>query len=116
MSFEKERIGTLTSSGHASWQFPTERVELIGDHATLITEELDTAIYSKGLRQPSIIMSSAQLPNNKKLGYIQENDWFLNTILNEAKPAFSVMDGLKNVQLIEACYQSVKTGKSIQIK
>jgi len=50
------------------------------------------------------------------LGYIQENDWFLNTILNGAKPAFSVMDGLKNVQLIEACYQSVKTGKSIQIK
>jgi len=50
MRFEKGRIATLSSSGHASWQIPTERVELVGDHSTLITEELDNVIYSKGLR------------------------------------------------------------------
>jgi len=55
-------------------------------------------------------MSFAQLPNNKELGYVQENDWFLNTILNGAEPAFSVMDGLKNVQIIEV-FKLVKASK-----
>ena len=116
MRFEKGRIATLSSSGHASWQIPTERVELVGDHSTLITEELDNVIYSKGLRQSSISMDFSQLPYDEKWGYVQENDWFLNTILNEAEPAFSVMDGLKIVQLIEECYKSVESGKTISLK
>jgi len=116
ISFENARIGTLTSSGYASWQFPTEGVEIIGDHAILVTEGLDTVIYSKGLRQPSIIMNFSQLPNNEKWGYVQENNSFINAITEGAKPAFSVMDGFKIVRLIEACYHSVETGKTISLK
>lgn len=115
ISFQKEKIGTLSSSGHASWYFPTERVEIVGDHATLITEELDVAIYSKGLKQPCAIMNFAQLPNDEKWGYTQENKDFIDAILGEKKSAFSLEDGFRIVQLIEACYESARTGKSVSL-
>ena len=108
--FDQERMGVLTSSGHASWHAPTERVEIVGDHASLITEGLDLAIHSRGLAQPVESVSFAQLPDESKWGYVQENDAFVSSILANRPSLFSVEEGLKIVRLIDACYRSAETG------
>jgi myo-inositol 2-dehydrogenase/D-chiro-inositol 1-dehydrogenase len=112
MTFDQERMGVLTSSGHASWHLPTERVEIVGDHASLITEGLDVAIHSKGLAQPVESVSFAQLPNESKWGYVQEDDAFIASIMENRPSSFSVEEGLKIVRLIDACYRSAETGKA----
>jgi myo-inositol 2-dehydrogenase/D-chiro-inositol 1-dehydrogenase len=116
IGFEKGGLTTLTSSGHASWHFPTERVELVGDHASLITEGLEMATHSKGLGQVAESMNFTQLPNNLRWGYVQEDEAFVTAVLNNSTGAFSAEDGWKIVQLIEACYRSTETGKTVYLK
>jgi len=116
IGFEKGGLATLTSSGHASWHFPTERVELVGDHASLITEGLETATHSKGLDQVAESMNFAQLPNNLRWGYVQEDEAFVTAVLNNTTSAFSAEAGWKMVQLIEGCYRSAETRKTVYLK
>jgi myo-inositol 2-dehydrogenase/D-chiro-inositol 1-dehydrogenase len=49
LTFRGGGMGKLISSGHASWHPPTERVEIVGDHATIFNEGLDSATCSPGL-------------------------------------------------------------------
>ena len=116
LGFENGGLATITSSGHASWHFPTERVELVGDHASLITEGLETASHSKGLGQVVESMNFTQLSNNLRWGYVQEDEAFVTAVLNNTTSAFSTEDGWKIVQLIEGCYRSAETGKTVYLK
>ena len=116
MTFDRERMGVLTSSGHASWHLPTERVEIVGDHASLITEGQDVAIHSKGLEKPVESVSFAQLPDELKWGYVQEDDAFIASIMENRPSPFSVEEGLNIVRLIDACYRSAETGTAVTLK
>ena len=116
IGFEKGGLATLTSSGHASWHFPTERVELVGDHACLITEGLEMATHSKGLGQAVEGLNFTQLPNNLRWGYVQEDEAFVTAVLNNTTSAFSAEAGWKMVQLIEGCYRSAETRKTVYLK
>ncbi|UCF99666.1 MAG: Gfo/Idh/MocA family oxidoreductase [Spirochaetaceae bacterium] len=116
IGFRNGGMATLTSSGHASWHTPTERVEIIGDHAILVCEGTDSVSHSPGLGQPVEILSFHQLPRKQRWGYIQENDAFIRAVRGELPSAFSVVEGFKIIQLIEACYQSVKTGRTIRLE
>jgi myo-inositol 2-dehydrogenase/D-chiro-inositol 1-dehydrogenase len=115
-SFRDGRMGTLTSSGHASWHGPTERVEIVGDHALLVSEGLDSALYSDGRGEPVVSFSYAQLPPQEKWGYVQEDRAFVDAVLSHGEVGFSARDGWRIVRLIEACYQSAETGKSVLLK
>jgi myo-inositol 2-dehydrogenase/D-chiro-inositol 1-dehydrogenase len=115
LSFRDGRMGTLTSSGHASWHGPTERVEIVGDHALLVTEGLDSALYSAGRSEPVVSHGYAQLPPNEKWGYVQEDRAFVDAVLSHGEIGFSAGDGWKIVRLIEACYESAETGRSVAL-
>jgi myo-inositol 2-dehydrogenase/D-chiro-inositol 1-dehydrogenase len=113
--FHKGGMGTLTSSGHASWHSPTERVEIVGDHATVVCEGLESATLSPGLGEPVTTQTYHQLSHKQRWGYVQENDAYIRAVLGEIPSPFTVNDGFKIVQLIEACYQSAETGHAIQL-
>jgi myo-inositol 2-dehydrogenase/D-chiro-inositol 1-dehydrogenase len=115
LSFRDGRMGTLTSSGHASWHGPTERVEIVGDHALLVTEGLDSALYSAGRSEPVVSHGYAQLPPKEKWGYVQEDRAFVDAVLSRGEIGFSAGDGWKIVRLIEACYESAETGRSVAL-
>jgi len=39
----------FSSCAHTAWAFPFERVELYGDHAQIVTEEMEKVTYASGL-------------------------------------------------------------------
>jgi myo-inositol 2-dehydrogenase/D-chiro-inositol 1-dehydrogenase len=49
LEFESKAAGVITSCGHGSWIFPFERVQIVGDHCAVITDELEQFRLCPGL-------------------------------------------------------------------
>ena len=106
MTFEGNRHAVFSSSAHASWAFPFETVEIVGQHACLRTEEMTRAFYSPGLEQEMETHDYTQLPRAIQWGYKQADDAFISAILAGGKPAVTVDDAYQSIELCEACYRS----------
>jgi myo-inositol 2-dehydrogenase/D-chiro-inositol 1-dehydrogenase len=105
----------IFSSGHASWIVPFERVEIIGDHASVITEEMNRVSYTLELDAPTQVEEFHYLPQTTSWGVDEEDRLFLDAITEKGKPPITVEDGYKVIELIEACYRSAQSGKTVQL-
>lgn len=113
--FENGLHATLASSADASWLFPFERVEVFCHHATIVTREMESLVYSEGLDGANVERSMHQLSKEDKWGYAQEDRAFVDSIVNGTSAAVTAIDGYKSVELVSAVYESVKTGKAITL-
>ena len=106
----------MSSNGHASWTWPSERFQLWGDHATIITEELDAVTYC-GPRQSVLdIMNVKNLDRNTKWGYAQMHQDFLNAVKEKRPFGVTADDAYKSVLIAESCYTSANMGgKTIKL-
>lgn len=106
---------TVATASDASWLFPFERVEVFCHHATLVTREMESITVSDDLAGHFSERSMQQLPRDEKWGYVQENKAFIDSILNNTKPAVTALDGLRSVELVEAVYESVRSGTPVSL-
>lgn len=113
LTFQNGMHATLASSADASWLFPFERVEVFCHHATIITREMESLVYSEGLDGKHVERSMHQLAKEEKWGYAQENLAFIDSTIAGTPAAVTALDGYKSVELVDAVYESVKTGKAI---
>ena len=111
LTFENGMHATLASSADASWLFPFERVEVFCHHATLVTREMESLVYSEGLEGKHVEYSTHQLSKEQKWGYAQENRAFIDSIMNDTPPAVTADDGFKSVELVNAVYESVRSNQ-----
>jgi myo-inositol 2-dehydrogenase/D-chiro-inositol 1-dehydrogenase len=107
---------TLTSSADASWLFPFERIEVFCHHSTIVTREMESLVYSDGLEGRQVEHSMHQLSKEEKWGYAQEDRAFIDSITGGAPPAVTAFDGYKSVELVDAVYESVRTGAPVNIR
>ena len=114
-TFQNGMHATLASSADASWMFPFERVEVFCHHATIVTREMESLVYSEGLEGKQIEHSMHQLSKEEKWGYAQENRAFIDSILENKPPAVSAIDGYKSVEIVEAIYESIRIGETIKL-
>jgi len=105
----------IFSSGHASWIVPFERVEVIGDHASAITEELNRISYTLSLDTPTHVEEFHHLPQTLSWGIEEEDKLFIDAITAKGEPPISVEDGYRAIELIEACYRSAKTERAVAL-
>jgi myo-inositol 2-dehydrogenase / D-chiro-inositol 1-dehydrogenase len=106
---------TLATAADASWLFPFERVEVFCHHATLVTREMESLVCSTNLQGHSTEQSMQQLPREEKWGYLQEDRAFVDAIVNGTEPVVTAYDGLMSVALVDAVYESVKTGTPVKV-
>jgi myo-inositol 2-dehydrogenase/D-chiro-inositol 1-dehydrogenase len=112
-TFHNGMHATLASSADASWLFPFERVEVFCRHATIVTREMESLVYSNGLDGKQTEHSMHQLSKEEKWGYAQENRAFVDSIIENREPAVSAVDGYKSVEIVEAVYESIRIGEAI---
>ncbi|HEX3146151.1 MAG TPA: Gfo/Idh/MocA family oxidoreductase, partial [Pyrinomonadaceae bacterium] len=112
-TFRNGMHATLASSADASWLFPFERVEVFCRHATIVTREMESLVYSNGLDGKQTEHSMHQLSKEEKWGYAQENRAFVDSIIENREPAVSAVDGYKSVEIVEAVYESIRIGEAI---
>ena len=114
LKFKSGVHATLASAADASWLFPFERVEVFCHHSTLATREMETLVCSSNLAGHFTEQSMQQLPREEKWGYLQEDRAFVDAIINGTPPLVTAHDGLMSVKLVEAVYESVKTGENVR--
>ncbi|MEO8436488.1 MAG: Gfo/Idh/MocA family oxidoreductase [Pyrinomonadaceae bacterium] len=107
---------TFASAADASWLFPFERVEVFCHHATIATREMESLVYSEGLEGRQVEQSMHSLAKEEKWGYLQEDRSFIDSITKGLPSAVTAFDGLKSVELVEACYRSVRDGEPVKFK
>lgn len=115
LRFASGVVTSLTSVAHTSWLFPYERVEIYGEHRTVVTEELERAWFSPGMRDQVEALDCYQMPFEQKWGYATEDRLFIDACQGERPPAVTAEDGYRATELVEACYQAVKSEKSVTL-
>jgi len=90
LTFEGDRFAVFSSSAHASWAFPFEHVEVVGEHAFVRSEELTRVVHSPGLAQQVRIFDYSQVPRADLWGYREEDRLFVSACLGWAPPAVDV--------------------------
>lgn len=114
-TFHSGVVASLTSVAHTSWLFPYERVEVYGDHCTVVTEELERAAFSAGTRDQVEAIDCFHMPFEQKWGYVEEDRLFIDTALGERPPAVTADDGYRATELVEAVYRAARTGQTIRL-
>jgi myo-inositol 2-dehydrogenase/D-chiro-inositol 1-dehydrogenase len=114
-SFQGGVVASVTSVAHTSWLFPYERVEVYGDHCTVVTEELERAAFSAGTRDQVEAIDCFHMPFEQKWGYVEEDRLFIDTALGERPPAVTADDGYRATELVEAVYRAVRTGQTVRL-
>jgi len=104
---------TFASSSDASWHFPFERIEVFCHHRTILTEEMERLIDSKGYDVNFETVSFHMTEKEERWGYVQEDRAFLDAIIGGIQPPVTALDGFKSVELVESVYQAIKTGEKI---
>ncbi len=105
-----DRPVAFTTCGHASWAAPQERVELYGDHALLVSEDLDRV---RRTTRQTPHAEWQKLPSADQLslwGYVEEDRVFIAACLGEAAPPVTVKDAFHSIAVLEAAYTSVTRG------
>src|SRR6266550_1529087 len=115
LSFASGMHATLGSSADASWLFPFERIEVFCHHSTIITREMESLVISEGLDGRHVERSMHHLAKEEKWGYAQEDRAFVDAIIGGLPPAVTAFDGYKSIELVDAVYESVREGRSIEI-
>ena len=115
ISFDSGVTATLCSCAHATWLFPFERLEIFGDHAAVVAEEMERVTYCPGLGRAAVTHDQAPLPMPEKWGYVEEDSLFLKAVAGENPPAVSAEDGYRAVELVEACYRAARTGQPVRL-
>jgi myo-inositol 2-dehydrogenase/D-chiro-inositol 1-dehydrogenase len=104
----EDRPVAFSTCGHASWAAPQERVELYGDHALLVSEDLDRVRHTT---RDDPKADWRQLPSPGTLeqwGYIAEDRAFIDACLGLAAPPVTVADAFHSIAVLDAAYASIR--------
>jgi myo-inositol 2-dehydrogenase/D-chiro-inositol 1-dehydrogenase len=107
---------TFASSSDASWHFPFERIEVFCHHRTIMTEEMERLLDSRGMDANFETASFHMMEKEERWGYVQEDAAFIDAILNGTTPPVTAGDGFKSVELVESVYHSIRTGERVRFK
>ncbi len=114
LEFANGMHATFASSADASWHFPFERVEVFGHHTTIATREMESIVFTEALDGKNVEQSMHQLAKEEKWGYLQEDTRFIDSIVDGKPAAVTAEDGLRSVELVEACYRSVRSREAVR--
>lgn len=104
---------TFASSSDASWLFPFERIEVFCHHRTILTEEMERLIDSRGMDPNHEVFACHMFEKEEKWGYLQEDRAFIDAVLGISEPPVTADDGFRSVELVESVYRSIKTGEKV---
>jgi myo-inositol 2-dehydrogenase/D-chiro-inositol 1-dehydrogenase len=112
----RERFGVVSSCGYASWISPFERVQVVGDHRSLVTEELDGIRSSPGLGTVIEAKEYSKLPYEEKWGYVQMHEHMFGALASGKGALNDAEVGARTVALIGACEESAAAGgKAVRV-
>jgi myo-inositol 2-dehydrogenase/D-chiro-inositol 1-dehydrogenase len=105
---------TFASSSDASWHFPFERIEVFCHHRTLMTEEMERLLDSRGMDANFETHSFHMTEKEERWGYLQEDRAFVDAIISGTPPPVTADDGFRSVELVESVYHAIRSGERVR--
>lgn len=105
---------TFASSSDASWHFPFERIEVFCHHRTIMTEEMERLLDSRGMDANFETHSFHMVEKEDRWGYVQEDKAFIDSILGGTPAPVTAADGFKSVELVESVYHAIRSGERVR--
>ena len=115
LRFRSGVIASMTSVAHTTWLFPSERVEIYGAHASVVTEELERASFSSGPRAQAEAIDCVAMPFEQKWGYVVEDGLFVDAALGQRPSPVTADDGYRATELVEACYRAARGAQPVTL-
>lgn len=106
---------TFASSSDASWHFPFERVEVFCHHRTIMTEEMERLLDSRGMDPNFETNSFHMIEKEERWGYVQEDRSFIDSIIAGEPPPVTAEDGFRSVELVESVYAAIRNGEKVRL-
>ncbi|HEY1462837.1 MAG TPA: Gfo/Idh/MocA family oxidoreductase [Terriglobales bacterium] len=111
LRFPEDRVATFTCSFGAA---DISRYTLIGTKGTLTTDPAYE--YAMGLKQMVTINGKTKTKSfPKRDQFAAEISYFSDCILNNKDPEPSGLEGLADVRIVRAIYESAQTGKPVKL-
>jgi len=112
LRFSQNRLATITCSFGAA---DISRYTLVGDEGTLTA---DPAYEYAGAIKHQLVIGDTRRQRTfaKRDQFAAELVYFSNCILRDNEPEPSGLEGLADVRIVNAIYESARTGKSVQIE
>ncbi len=116
LRFAGGALAAFSTCGHATWTPPTERIELFGDHAAIVSEGFERLTYTPGLGEPVVTRDFGALPVAERLGYAQEAHAFAQAVGRGQPLGPTAEDACRAIELVDACYRSAAAdGATIRV-
>ena len=107
-TFASGMSAVLATSAHTTWLFPFERVEVYGEHAAIVTEEMERITFATGDQQAALTLDFAQQPRDERWGYIEEDGRFVDAICGVGESAVNAAEALATTELVDRCYAAAR--------
>lgn len=105
LTFASGMTATFTTVAHTTWLAPFERLEVYGDHAMIVTEEMDRITIAASLDEPACTIDVSKQPFEQRWGYVEEDRRFLDAIAGAGPPAVTAGDACATTALVDRCYR-----------
>jgi myo-inositol 2-dehydrogenase/D-chiro-inositol 1-dehydrogenase len=108
VAFESGLSLTFASCAHATWAFPSERVEVFGPYWTIETGETERIAVTRGLEAVATVRDFSALPVERRRGHEGIDRHFVSAVLGEEPACVTAEDGYRSVELVERIYRLLR--------
>ncbi len=115
LTFASGHSAVFSSCAHAAWGFPFERIELYGEHASVVTEEMDRVLHTPALNRETVAYDYTRLSVAERWGYAEEDRLFVDAVLGGLPAPVTAEDGLRSVELVDAFYRSAQSRQPVRL-
>jgi predicted dehydrogenase len=126
LTFEGGAVGSLLLSSLASWDYPNERVDIVGSNAGALSVEngRQLRVFRRGEGRPAEqfenTMSVHWWSGHDEQGFASQLRFFARRIIEgaragDASPAAGAREGIASLALVEAVRQSLDAGGPVAV-
>ncbi len=115
VEFASGMHATFVTAAYASWFFPYERVEVFGEYSTIETAEMDLIQWRIGLESDTRAAAYRDLEPPERFGLAEGDRQFVDAVLGGGAPLVTSFDGLRSVELVDACYRSAASSQRVRV-
>jgi len=113
-TFNNNTLGFIHGSRKSAFGYDL-RTEVLGSEGTVYVGCSADMLFSIGTSRGLTYQGLAWFFKRFYDAYVEEDRHFIKCLLEDANPLVSGIDGLRAVQIAEACWRSFKDGKPVEV-
>jgi len=113
--FSNNSLGVIHGSRKSVFGYDL-RTEIMGSDGTIYVGALYDPFIASGVKTGLIYTGIQWFQKRFYDAYVEEDSHFIKSILSDETPLITGIDGLRAVQIAEACWKSFREGKPVKVE